>query len=356
MPVTRRAAKQAKPKLQEKTETLSDATDTPTTVTQEDNVAPHSVFETFETATALTPGLWIVREVNVGKYELVNLSTVEATVLGSPEIGRLIRADASGGRLNAISESEKVLKGAELKVGQALGSANRRIFRFLKLPIELRFKVYDLTVCSDKTLCVGSYQYCPDEILAGIQLTATCRQIYEETRSMFWRNHFRIRDIFDKQAKLLAPVLTENLRKVTWSWWANKIKDPNTLKTFMQCKNLKIFNLRLTKYAVFSASHGYTSSKRQFLYQDEPAVAKFKLTNGFDELVSLRGLERVTVKNDYPSDEVKIRPEDLSDQELKAFETFLTQMLTQPKQPNEPPAKKAKRTTNTGNKKASVAI
>ena len=63
-------------------------------------------------------------------------------------------------------------------------------------------------------------------------------------------------------------------------------------------------------------------AKRQFSYQDEPAVAKFRRTNGFDLLLSFRGLEIVTVEDKKPSR--------LTDAEFQAFESFLRQELTKP--------------------------
>ncbi len=87
-------------------------------------------------------------------------------------------------------------------------------------------------------------------------------------------------------------------------------------------------HLRLTPECVDVGGDGYAFSKPQYLHQEEPAVAKFKRTNGFDDLLSLRGLENVIVENF-----TNLRPETLRDQEVLAFQSFLNQMLTQPKEP-----------------------
>lgn len=208
-----------------------------------------------------------------------------------------------------------------------------RIFRLLKLPIELRLRIYDLTVCSNQTLYIGSWQYSPERILAGVQLRGTCRQIYDETRSLFWRNSFRINGVCEK-IKPLLPLLTDNLRELTWDWWAFKIKDVTTLRMINGFKQLKIFHLRLTKYCVYSdpmiLPGGFT--RVNYLHQSEPAVARFRRTNGFDELLSLRGLELVTVLNHHSGD-IRVASGDLSGEELNAFELFLNKQLTQPRQP-----------------------
>lgn len=198
-----------------------------------------------------------------------------------------------------------------------------RLFRFLKLPIELRYRIYDMTVCSSSTLRHGNYQYGAARILGGIQLRATCRQVYEETRNFFWRNSFRID--FSKEMKPLTAILTENLREVKWDCWSFKIKDPVTLRMLSGCVNLKILHIRLTRYCIDIHNTG-----RQTLHQNEPAVAKFKKMHGFDELFSLRGLKTVTVANDMSFD-LRIPPGDLSDEELKAFEAFLVKEITQPR-------------------------
>jgi hypothetical protein len=94
------------------------------------------------------------------------------------------------------------------------------------------------------------------------------------------------------------------------------------------CKKLKTLHLRLTLSCVDVGGSGYAFSKPQYLHQEEPAVAKFRRTNGFDELLSLRGLENISVENS-----TDMSQDTLSDQEVLAFQTFLNQMLTQPEEP-----------------------
>lgn len=187
-----------------------------------------------------------------------------------------------------------------------------------------------MTISSDKKVRLGNYDNPSYQMLTGLQLRGTCRQIYDETQGFFWRNNIIIKDIC-KQIKPLVPLLTENLREVSWEWWNSKIKDPQTLRIFQGCKNLKILHVRLTTWSIDLPGRWAPNAKVQHLYRGEPAVAKFQLVNGFDDLLSLRGLDDVTVKNDLPSDR-RIKSVDLSDEELKAFETFLKQKLTRPKQ------------------------
>ncbi|KAF8854980.1 hypothetical protein BDZ45DRAFT_676602 [Acephala macrosclerotiorum] len=352
MPTSKRKARKTKPKPQKRSEETAIA-DAPERSRHNEDAAFPSVFQTFETTATLSDGHCIVRKLEDGRYEILNLDSVEANVLGSIEFGRMIRGNetSDSGRLKALQDIKKGWKSTELKVEQALGSANQTIFRFLKLPIELRFRIYDMTISSDKKVRLGHYDIPSYEMLTGLQLRGTCRQIYDETRGFFWRNNIIIKDIC-KQTKLLVPRLTENLREVSWEWWNSKIKDPQTLRMFQDCKNLKILHVRLTKWSIYLPRRYYPTVKVQHLYRDEPAVAKFQRVNGFDELLRLRGLDDVTVKNDLPLTR-RIEPADLSDEELNAFENFLKQKLTRPKRPDvirETSAKKSKKTGKTTKK------
>ncbi len=180
--------------------------------------------------------------------------------------------------------------------------------------------IYDLTVRCNVRLRIASDGY--GRILPGIQLRGTCRQVYEESSRIFWRNQFLIYDIC-KTTRLLVPSLTENLREVSWTWLDYKKKDPLTFRMFRNCKNLQIFRLGLTEYI---ASPATSRNKLQRLHQEEPAVSKFKRASGFDDLLSMRGLKTVRLFK------VNLRCDSFCEAEMKAFESFLNQQLTQPKQ------------------------
>lgn len=82
------------------------------------------VFQTFQTKTPLLGGLCVIVDLGNGNYELLNVDSAQADALGSMETGRLIRTDETGGRLKALEGVERAWKSAELKIGQALGSAS----------------------------------------------------------------------------------------------------------------------------------------------------------------------------------------------------------------------------------------
>ncbi|KAG4432162.1 hypothetical protein IFR05_012354 [Cadophora sp. M221] len=331
MPATKRQPRRTKPKAKAKSKAKAttaqpDGFDGPSESMVVENAAP-AIIQSFETATALPDGHCIIRRLADGRYEIVSLTSATPEKFGSQEVGRLILGDA--GRMKALEGAENSWKESELKLGQVLNSANLRIFRFLKLPLEIRLMIYDLTIRANEQLRIGSWEYASSNILPAIQLRGTCRQIYEETSSVFWRNHFRLHDICGR-IKLLLPKLTDNIQELSWAWWNFKIKDANTLRAIQEFKKLRVFNIKLTEYCVDSPMR--PRSSRQFLHQQEPTIAKFNKTSGFDILISMRGLERVTVSNSA-SGTCMIKPSDASDAEIRAFEVFVNRELTQPKEP-----------------------
>lgn len=318
-------------------------------------------FETFESKANLNEGLCVVRKLANGKYEVLSLnpSVHRGTALGTTEFGRQVREEPSGERLKMLEDVEKTWKGAEFGFGQAVSSASKsivpslgiffpawedcrsqflvytdlliglRLFRFLDLPIELRYKIYDFTISSKKKLRHGHWDLMADQILPGIQLRGTCRQVYDETHHFFWRNNFRF--FGTKEIKSILPFVTENLREATLIHFNFKLKDKETLKMLRNCVNLETFHLRLTSYSI--APHNGQNSYTVWEYAKEPAVEKFRGMAGFRELMDLRGLKTVTVENHDIQPAAMISPLDLTVEELKAFEAFVIKKITQPRPP-----------------------
>jgi hypothetical protein len=94
------------------------------------------------------------------------------------------------------------------------------------------------------------------------------------------------------------------------------------LKFFDECKKLKVLHIIVTQWSVDPSPY----HKRQHLLQDDLTIKRFSKTNGFDALLSIRGLQKVTVQNSK-----RHKAPGLSDEELAAFEAVLMQRLTQPK-------------------------
>jgi len=93
-------------------------------------VKPTLIFETFKTNKSLQDGLCVVRSLGAGKYELINLNTVDGAAFSSEEIG---------GRIKSVPECLKLLQTtnenwevAKLKVGQAVGSASTFLVQIRK--------------------------------------------------------------------------------------------------------------------------------------------------------------------------------------------------------------------------------
>jgi hypothetical protein len=195
------------------------------------------------------------------------------------------------------------------------------IFRFQKLPVELRYRIYDFTLLSSKPLHATPN---PDKKL-GFALLRTCRQIYEEASPFFYRNNFKIVDPI-KSLKGSWDVLRQNIKEVTFEWWGFALKDPATLRALAKCPKLKLLNINLTQYCVGGDTRHH---KRQYQHQDKDSIKKFSRTQGFDALAEFRGLEKVTVSN--PTGPFTAPAKEVSNEEIAALEAFLMKTLTKPK-------------------------
>lgn len=91
---------------------------------------PAPIFETFKSNKNLQDGLCVLRSLGGGKYELVNLSTVDGAAFSSEDIGN---------RIKRIPECLKLLQTTnenwdevKLKVGQAVGSASMFVVQWFQ--------------------------------------------------------------------------------------------------------------------------------------------------------------------------------------------------------------------------------
>lgn len=131
MPVTTRLGRKIKPKPKtkakaKKTTSQQEVEDAPSQPENEPEKAAPAIIQSFETATALTEGHCVIRKLENGKYEIINLNSASAESFGSKQVGRLILADETGARMKALQDVEKSWKDSELKIGQVLNSASRR--------------------------------------------------------------------------------------------------------------------------------------------------------------------------------------------------------------------------------------
>lgn len=82
-----------------------------------------SVYETFSADIKLQEGLSIIRDLDGGMYEIINLKRVTTSQFGSQEVGRSIRSIPK--RLAVLVIDEAEWANAKLKCGQGVMSARR---------------------------------------------------------------------------------------------------------------------------------------------------------------------------------------------------------------------------------------
>jgi hypothetical protein len=199
-------------------------------------------------------------------------------------------------------------------------SLDGQIFRLMKLPLELRYRIYDFAVISERLLRVTNAT--DNSNIIGLALLRTSRQLRRECTPFLWKNNFKINEV----VKNFIPhrdQIAKNVQEITFEWWGFAKKDVATLTFFGQCKQLKTLHIKITQWAVDNKQYHH----RQFKFQDETSIKRFNKTNGFDVLVAIRGLQKVTVQNAASQFAAK----DLTQAELDAFAAFLTRELCQPK-------------------------
>jgi len=134
-------------------------------------------------------------------------------------------------------------------------------------------------------------EHTPDDHKMGLSLRATCKQIHEETEKFFFRNTFSMS--LSKEFKTIQKYICNNVQKVTWDWVGFSLKDQQLFDCLnYSCPKLKFLNLQISWLTVDNSD---LHRRRQYSHRDVPEAKRFKNTGGFDALVSLRGLELVTV-------------------------------------------------------------
>ncbi|KAH7386289.1 hypothetical protein BKA64DRAFT_711519 [Cadophora sp. MPI-SDFR-AT-0126] len=270
------------------------------------------VFETFKTNKKLVDGLCVVRALGGGRYEIVNLNNVDQQQFSSEEMGVFIENNES--RRNILDVGEKEWEAAKFTLGQAVRSADKSIFRIQKLPFELRLIIYQFAMIGSKPL----HRHEEDTPNLGLApLMQTCKIMLEETRPVFYKNNFRIGSC-DKVAADHLMIIKPHLSEVTFDWNTYGRKHVNAIKFFHTCPNLKILNLRVDNFL----SNPRIWHKQQYSHQHVASIKKFSRCRGFDDIVALRGLDKVRVK-DCGSDFTAV--------EIKALQDFLNTVMTAPK-------------------------
>ncbi|QSZ31049.1 hypothetical protein DSL72_000610 [Monilinia vaccinii-corymbosi] len=281
-------------------------------------------------------GLWMIRKLGNAKYEAVNLANVAYEDISSQE---------NETRMASVPESVEVFKACQKSLGdvaekldRAVFTASGKVFRFTKLPIELRCKIYEFALISDSGSSLYPQRPPRLESRLALGLLATCRSINAECTKFLWKNTFDLSAPSMKSLKIYKEILVQNIRHVKCSWTGSYSKDMFILGMITNCQNLESLEIKLGGGCVERPNgYAYYTRKPQHLYQDDNSIRKFSRTNGFDRLVSLRHLKNVVVTTTFGF-EAAIRDGTVTEAEVKTFEKFLRKKLTTPPPPPPPVA------------------
>jgi hypothetical protein len=150
----------------------------------------------------------------------------------------------------------------------------------------------------------------------------TCRLVYNDCKKFFCKNNFLLshKAIIQLRDK---PDFAKNLVKIS-IYWDGKFSDPAMINSIKEYPNLKVMNISMWGGAIGWIRH----LNRNHLHQSDQSIKCFNKLRGFDELASMRGLERVTF--DFYGT-VDAREMSHPEKDRIVFEEFLNRELTKPK-------------------------
>ncbi|KAL3420129.1 hypothetical protein PVAG01_08628 [Phlyctema vagabunda] len=283
-----------------------------------------TIFQTFRTEADLAQGLCVLRSLGGGLYEVVNLQKVSLPTVSSEEMGAVIRGNQD--RRAALDINPKVWEEVQLKALQGVRSADRDIFRFEKLSVELRYMIYDHVLVAKKAIGrlyrTENGNVVSPSTLFNHNMLKTSRMIREEGMRFLYQNNFHLTYDYVIGAGLNMlreeKTFADNIKEVTYTW-AGKCHDRTAFEHLTRFPQLEKLHIIYCDYV----SMGIHSRKPQVTYQDHPSTTTFRHVYGFDPLCELRGLKEVTLEGHHSSQVDK--------QTHKNFEQFLKEKLTEPK-------------------------
>ncbi|KAF7867343.1 hypothetical protein EAF04_005426 [Stromatinia cepivora] len=274
-------------------------------------------------------GLWMMRKLGNGKYEAVNLNTISHEDLCSEE--NEARMASHPESVNVFEASQKSLGDITMKLDRAVFAASGKVFRLKKLPIELRYKIYEFALISYSGLIPSNLPFdegCKQPGLA-LGLVASCRYINAECVQFFWKNTFNLSATTIKLLRESKQTLIQNARNLKCEWSGIYSKDSFIFGLLASCAHLETLEIVLQRSCVSDGQPTYYHRKVQRLHQADNSIRKFNKSNGFDKLISLHDLKKVTVSKHWTLELDKT----LTETEFKNFEQFLIKKLTTPVAP-----------------------
>ncbi|KAA8576119.1 hypothetical protein EYC84_006280 [Monilinia fructicola] len=239
-------------------------------------------------------GLWMIRKLGNGKYEVVNIGNVTHEDISSEE--NEARMASTPESVEVFRASQKSLNDVTANLDRAVFTASGKVFRFKKLPIELRYKIYEFALISNPGTSLYPEHPARIEPHLALGLLATCRSVNAECEKFLWKNTFDLSVPSLKTLKLDKQILIQNIRHVKCAWTGSFTKDVFVFGMLASCPNIETLEIKLNGGCVERAN-GFAlySRKLQFLYQDDISIRKFSRSNGFDKL-RLRLFEKFLIK------------------------------------------------------------
>lgn len=190
--------------------------------------------------------------------------------------------------------------------------------------------IYDLAIKSSYVLDYNAGEK-PE---SGLALRSVNKLIHAESAGFFWSNNFDFSyapNPKDDEMVHTFALVSANVREVTFTWMAEKIKNKLAIEFLEKCPNLKVFNLLLTRFSIVDPVD-INLTLPPLLWTGQ-CIPKFVRVKGVDSIARLRGLKKVTVKKletGSLSHHNGVLPDQITQAEIDEFEKFLNERMTQP--------------------------
>jgi hypothetical protein len=161
------------------------------------------------------------------------------------------------------------------------------------LPPELREKIIKLVVVPGTG---KRYMREPRGNNPGLSLMLSCRQIYEESKKLFWNNNFFVDHMDLRVVRKKGPDnhFFNNVKKLNYEWKDNG-RDACAFRFINKFPKLEELELDFL-WLNFEMRDKYGLLNENRTCRDEESFGSFRAILGLDALLEIRGLKHVNIK------------------------------------------------------------
>lgn len=194
-----------------------------------------------------------------------------------------------------------------------------KLFHFLRLPIEIRYMIYEIVLCKENKLVAVARDAKSKDIAAILR---TSKSVYDEAVTYWRMNTFHLSSLYVKGREW--EMLTVNVRHLQVYLGGTYTADAQVVSALKKFENLEKIVVEYGTRVI----NGWARNRPQSTYQVAKAT-RFRQLTGHDVLCALRGLKDVKLSGTF-NDNWKTLWR-FNQDELAVYEEFLRDLVTRPK-------------------------